>query len=122
MPSKLDPHVATIGDWLAAEPQLTALAIVGRLTEKHPEQFGSKQHSIVQRLLKRLRKEAAEKLIAHELLGRATNVATAPGSVDGSGYIGPDPPTAPLVEQAGKANWRDRSADIGSSAAMAPSG
>ena len=28
MPSKLDPHVATIEDWLAAEPQLTALAIV----------------------------------------------------------------------------------------------
>jgi hypothetical protein len=95
MPSKLDPHVATIGGWLAAEPQLTALAIVGRLSEKHPEQFGSKQHSIVQRLLKRLRKKTAEKLIADGLLGRATNVAASPGSVDGSGYIGPDPPTAP---------------------------
>jgi Integrase core domain len=31
MPSKLDPHVAAIKDWLAAEPQLTAIAIVGRL-------------------------------------------------------------------------------------------
>ena len=64
MPSKLDPHIATIKDWLAAEPQLTALAIVGRLSEKHPEQFGTKQHSIVQRLLKALRKKAAERLIA----------------------------------------------------------
>jgi len=36
MPSKLDPHVATIEEWLAAEPQLTALAIVDRLSEKHP--------------------------------------------------------------------------------------
>jgi hypothetical protein len=35
--------------------------------------------------------------------------------VDGSGYVGPDPPTAPLVEQAGKAIWRDRLIDIGSS-------
>jgi hypothetical protein len=35
MPSKLDPHVAAIKDWLAAEP--TAIAIVGRLSEKHPE-------------------------------------------------------------------------------------
>ncbi len=87
MPSKLDPHVATIGDWLAAEPQLTALAIVDRLTEKQPEQFGSKQHSIVQRLLKRLRKKADEKLIAHGLLGGATNVAASPEAVDGSGYI-----------------------------------
>jgi hypothetical protein len=34
----------------------------------------------------------------------------------------PDPPTAPLVEQAGKATWRGRSIDIGSSSAMAPSG
>jgi len=28
MPSKLDPHVALIKGWLAAEPQLTAIAIV----------------------------------------------------------------------------------------------
>jgi hypothetical protein len=45
---------------LAAEPQLTAIAIVGRLSEKHPDQFGTKQHSIVQRLLKALRKKVAE--------------------------------------------------------------
>jgi hypothetical protein len=30
MPSKLDLHVAAIKDWLAAEPQQTAIAIVGR--------------------------------------------------------------------------------------------
>jgi hypothetical protein len=122
MPSKLDPHLATISDWLAAEPQLTALAIVGRLTEKHPEQFGSKQHSIVQRLLKRLRKKAAEKLIAHELLSPATNVAGSPGSVDGSGYIGPDPPTAPPAERASKAARLNRSVDIRASAPIVPPG
>jgi|HubBroStandDraft_6_1064221.scaffolds.fasta_scaffold36904_1 hypothetical protein len=123
MPSKLDPHVATIGDWLAAEPQLTALAIVGRLTEKHPEQFGSKQHSIVQRLLKRLRKKATEKLITHELLlGRATNIAASPGSVDGSGYIGPDPPTAPPAERVSKATRLNRSVGVGASAPTAPPG
>ena len=43
-----------------------ALAIVGRLSERYPEQFGMRQHSIVQRLLKALRKKAAEKLIAQE--------------------------------------------------------
>jgi hypothetical protein len=31
---------------------VTAIAIVGRLAERHPEQFGKKQHSIVQRLLR----------------------------------------------------------------------
>jgi hypothetical protein len=36
MPSKLDPHVVLIESWLAAEPQLTAIAIVGRLAESIP--------------------------------------------------------------------------------------
>jgi hypothetical protein len=122
MPSKVDPHIATIEGWLAEQPQLTALAIVGRLGEKYPEEFGARQHSIVQRLLRTLRRKAAEQLVAQEPLGDATTAAPLPGVVDGSGYVGPDPPTAPLVEQAGKANWSDRPADIGSSAAMAPSG
>jgi hypothetical protein len=84
MPSKLDPHVAAIKDWLAAEPQLTAIAIVGRLSEKHPDQFGAKQHSIVQRLLKALRKKAAEQLFAQESRG-TTAVVPAPG---GCGRLG----------------------------------
>ena len=122
MPSKLDPHIAAIEGWLAEQPQLTALAIVGRLSEKYPEEFGTRQHSIVQRLLRALRRKAAEQLVAEEPLGDATTAAPLPGVVDGSGYVGPDPPTAPLVEQAGKATWRGRSIDIGSSSAMAPSG
>jgi hypothetical protein len=64
MPSKLDSQVALIEGWFAAEPQLTAIAIVGRLAELYPEQFGKKQHSIVQRLLRALRKGAAQRLIA----------------------------------------------------------
>ena len=64
MPSKLDPHLATIEDWLAAEPQITALAILRRLTAIDPDTFGDKQHSIVQRLLKALRRKAAQRVIA----------------------------------------------------------
>ena len=122
MPSKLDPHIATIEHWLAEQPQLTALTIVGRLSEKYPEEFGTRQHSIVQRMLRTLRRKAAEQLVAQEPLGEVMTSAPWPGVVDGSGYVGPDPPTAPLVEQAGKATWRGRSVDIASSAAMAPSG
>ena len=122
MPSKLDPHVATIEDWLAAEPQLTALAIVGRLSERYPEQFGTRQHSIVQRLLKALRKKAAEKLIAQEPPSPRRTAAPLPGPVDGSGYRGPDPPTAPPVERASKADRLNRSVDVGSSAPTAPPG
>ena len=71
MPSKLDPYLATIEDWLAAEPQLTALAIVGRLAQRDADQFGPKQHSIVQRLLKALCRKAAERLIAATTTGAA---------------------------------------------------
>jgi hypothetical protein len=97
MPSKLDPHVALIAGWLAIEPQLTAIAIVGRLAELHPEQFGNKQHSTVQRLLRALRKGAAQRLIAETAVDRYDSIAQPPGAVDGSGYAGPDPPTAPLA-------------------------
>ena len=95
MPSKLDPHVALIEGWLAAEPQLTAIAIVGRLADLHPDQFDKKQHSTVQRLLRALRRTAAQRLIAETAADGYESFAHPPGAVDGSGYAGPDPPTAP---------------------------
>ena len=110
MPSMLDPHVATIEGWLAAEPQLTALAIVGRLGERHPEQFCKKQHSIVQRLLKALRRNAAERLMAEMAPRVAPAAALLPGAVDGAACGGHSaPPTAPPVEQASKAARGNRS-------------
>src|SRR6202047_4805782 len=117
MPSKLDPHIATIEGWLAAQPQLTALAIVGRLSEKYPEEFGTRQHSIVQRLLRALRRKAAEQLVAQEPPGDATTAAPLPGAVGGSGYVGPDPPTTPPIERAWKTTMHNRSVEIGLSAA-----
>jgi hypothetical protein len=94
--SKLDSHVAMIAGWLAAERQLTAIAIVDRLADLYPDQFNRKQHSIVQRLLRALRKSAAQRLIAETVADGYKNIAQLPGAVDGSGYAGPDPPTAPL--------------------------
>lgn len=96
MSSKLDPHVALIEGWLATEPQLTAIAIVGRLAELHSDQFGKKQHSIVPRLLRALRKSAAHRLIAAATAEGHESGGQPPGAVDGSGYGRPDPPTAPL--------------------------
>jgi hypothetical protein len=122
MPSKLDPHVATVEGWLAAEPQLTALAIVCRLSESYPEQFGTRQHSIVQRLLKSLRKKAAEKLIAQEPPCPAMTIAPLPEAVDGSGYAWPDPPTASPAEQVLEVDRLHRSVYVGSLAPTAPPG
>src|SRR6516225_6633039 len=117
MPSKLDPHIATIENWLAAEPQLTALAIVSRLSDKYPEQFGKRQHSIVQRLLKSLRNKAAKKLFTPPA---ATTTGTLlSGSVDGSGYRGPDPSTALSPARDSKALTQYGSVDLGSSATTA---
>jgi hypothetical protein len=109
MPSKLDPYVALIESWLAAEPQLTAIAIVDRLANVHPDQFGKKQHSIVQRLLRALRRSTAQKLIAEAAGDGYEAVVRPPGAVDGSGYAGPDPPTVPLTVPALKV---DPSADV----------
>ena len=64
MPSMLDPHLADIEVWLGAEPGLTAVVILDRLAERCPGQFGPPQHTIVQRLLKALRRKAASDLIA----------------------------------------------------------
>ena len=44
MLSKLEPHVALSEGWLAAGPQLTAMAIVASQAERYPEQFDNKQH------------------------------------------------------------------------------
>jgi len=95
MPSKLDPYLTTIENWLAVEPQLTAIAIVRRLAERDPDRFGLKQHSIVQRLLRALRKSTAQRLVAAAAEGARIG-GQLPGSVEGSGCEGPGPPTDPL--------------------------
>ena len=93
MPSKLDPHLAIIESWLVAEPQLTALAIVERLAQRDANQFGPKQHSIVQRLLKALRRKAAERLIAATTTGAAEARKSDAGG--GKTAVGLRPPSVP---------------------------
>jgi hypothetical protein len=99
MPSKLDPHLVTIEDWLTVEPQLTALVIVRRLAAIDPDTFSDKQQSIVQRLLKALRRKATERLTAEMTL----TTPLLPGAVDGAACDGHSaPPTAPTVGNIGR--------------------
>jgi hypothetical protein len=113
-PSMLDPHVVTIEGWLAGEPQLTALTIVGRLSKRYPEQFCKQQHSIVQRLLRALRRKAADRLMAEMSLIASTSAALLPGAVDGAACDGHSaPPTAPAVEQAARRSGVTLSAPAG---------
>lgn len=102
MPSMLDPHLAGIERWLAAEPRLTALAIVGRLAEQRPEWFGPPQHTIVQRLLRSLKRKAAETTISRAVEGAA--LAGDPGTGAAAAWNGhsatsPVPPTLRVVTQ-----------------------
>src|SRR5579871_4961079 len=60
-------------------PRLTAIAIVSRLADLHPDQFDKKQPSIVQRLLRALRKNAAQRLIAATAAGEARRSRSHPG-------------------------------------------
>ena len=52
MPSKLDPHLATIENWLAVEPQLTALAIVGRLATERQLTHSARGPQAIQRAVR----------------------------------------------------------------------
>jgi hypothetical protein len=62
-PSMLDPHVGSIEDWLAAEPHLTATAVLERLGERLPDVFGDKQLRTVQRLVRAWRARAVRQII-----------------------------------------------------------
>jgi hypothetical protein len=99
MPSKLDPHLTTIESWFASEPQITALAILRRLAATDPTTFGDKQHSIVQRLLRSLRRKAAQTVIVATAAQASIAAAMRPGPVVGASCDAHSaPPTGPLAE------------------------
>ena len=101
MPSKLDPHLATIESWLTTEPQITALEIARRLAATDPVTFSDRQHSIVQRLIRSLRRKAKETVIVAMAAQASTEAAIRPGPVDGASCDEHSaPPTGPLAEQA----------------------
>ena len=80
MPSMLDPHLTDIERWLLAERRLTALTILERLAERSPGQFGPPQHTIVQRLLRSLRRKAAGTIIAGKASGAESATVREPGT------------------------------------------
>ena len=100
MPSMLDPHLADIERWLAAEPRLTALAILGRLAEHSPEKFGPPQHTIVQRLLRSLRRNGAKVIIPRTVPATTGDPGTgAVAACDGHSATAPVPPILRAMTQ-----------------------
>ena len=80
----LDPHLADIERWLAYEPRLTALAILGRLVERCPDEFGPPQHRHVQRLLRSLRRKAAGTIIVGAAVEMTSAAVRVPGRQGGA--------------------------------------
>jgi hypothetical protein len=110
MPSKLDPHLDTIEEWLAAEPGITALTIVRRLAEIDPSTFGDKQHSIVQRLLRTFRYRRAQTVLASMTEPASTAALLRPGPVDGAACDEHSAPsTGPPTEPASRSQKTQRS-------------
>ena len=102
MPSKLDPHLAMIENWVATEPQITAVDIVRRLAAIDPATFGNQQYSIVRRLIRSLRRKLAETVLVDTAEQASIPTAVRPGPVDGASCGGHSaPPTGPLVELVG---------------------
>lgn len=112
MPSKLDPYLTTIENWLAVEPQITALTIVRRLAAIDPSTFSDKQHSIVQRLLRSFRQKVAETIIASMSAQPITPPGMRPGPVDGAACDDHSaPPTVPPGSRPHQCRSGDQSLD-----------
>ena len=62
-PSMLEPYVTHIEAWLAAQPHLTAVAIVDRLRECAPASFDARQLRTLQRFVQSWRARTAKLLI-----------------------------------------------------------
>ncbi len=62
-PSLLDPHRADIEDWLEAQPAMTAVEVLARLKQLHPDRFTDNHLRTVQRMVKSWRALEAKKII-----------------------------------------------------------
>jgi hypothetical protein len=84
-PSMLDPYITRIEAWLAAEPHLTAVAIVDRLSECTPGSFGEQQLRTLQRFVKTWRARTAKLLIdgAEAMIAIETPAAVPAGTAAG---------------------------------------
>lgn len=62
-PSMLDPHRADIEAWLAAQPAMTAVEVLSRLKQRHPDRFSDNHLRTIQRMVKLWRALEAAKII-----------------------------------------------------------
>ena len=62
-PSLLDPYRADIETWLEAQPAMTAVEVLARLKQRHPDMFTDNHLRTTQRTVKAWRALEAKKII-----------------------------------------------------------
>ena len=62
-PSMLDPHRADIEGWLEVQPAMTAVEVLARLKQHHPDRFTDNHLRTIQRMVKSWRALEAKKII-----------------------------------------------------------
>ena len=62
-PARLDPHRSEIDAWLDAEPAITAVEVLARLTTRYPDRFTAKHLRSTQKMVRAWRTEQAKRVI-----------------------------------------------------------
>ena len=79
-PSMLDPHRTEIEAWLEAQPDMTAVVVLARLRQRHPDRLADLHLRTVQRAVKVWREQQAKRVVrcGTEVLGAVPTIAPRP--------------------------------------------
>ena len=83
--ARLDPHRSEIDAWLDAEPAITAVEVLARLTTRYPDRFTAKHLRSTQKMVRAWRTDQAKRVIRSGTAALEAAIATAE----------PEPPCSP---------------------------
>jgi hypothetical protein len=76
-PARLDPHRSEIAGWLDAEPAITAVEVLARLTTRYPDRFTAKHLRSTQKMVRAWRTDQAKRVIRSGTTALEAAIATA---------------------------------------------
>ena len=76
-PARLDPHRSEIDAWLDAEPAITAVEVLARLTTRYPDRFTAKHLRSTQKMVRAWRTDQAKRVIRSGTAALEAAIATA---------------------------------------------
>ena len=76
-PARLDPHRSEIDAGLDAEPAITAVEVLARLTTRYPDRFTAKHLRSTQKMVRAWRTDQAKRVIRSGTAALEAAIATA---------------------------------------------